>query len=129
MQHFGEICLDELVVTTIKLHNGCNRLEPMSHWQPEQLVEYLVRSKVVAASTDVDPAYVVSWFIFSLSLQVCDLRVLIAMIWMYVLLKPVPLLHFSAPSPSNSSEIRSLPQQARRKLPQTSGAMTGMHSS
>jgi len=62
MQHCGETCLQELVVITIKLHNGCNRLELMSHWQPEQLVKFLVRSKVVAASTDMDPAYVVCWF-------------------------------------------------------------------
>jgi len=61
MQHCGEICWEELVVTTIKLHNGCNRLEPMSHWQPEQHVKYLVRSKDVTASTDLDPAYVVYW--------------------------------------------------------------------
>ncbi len=117
MQHCGETCLQELAVITIKLHNGCNRLELMSHWQPEQLVKFLVRSNVLAASTDVVPAYVVYCFTLSLSLQVCGLRALTAMIWMYVLLKPVPLLHSSAPYLSNSSEIRSLPLQARRKLP------------
>ena len=117
MQHCGETCLEELVVITIKLHNGWNRLELMSHWQPEQLVKFPVRSKVVAASTAVDPAYVVYWLTLSLSLQVCGLRVLTAMIWMYVLLKRVPLLQSSAPYPSNFLEIRSLPPQARRKLP------------
>ncbi len=59
MQHCGETCLEELVVITIKLHNGCNRLELMSHWQPELRVKFLVRSTVVTASTHVYQAYVV----------------------------------------------------------------------
>ncbi len=128
MQHCGETCLQELAVITIKLHNGCNRLELMSHWQPEQLVKFLVRSNVLAASTDVVPAYVVYCFTLSLSLQVCGLRALTAMIWMYVLLKPgAPATFFCPISFKLFRDPGPCPYRPDVSCLLTSGVMTGMH--